>query len=116
MEVCCFHSDYIALGFFAIAYHPDLAQNSTLNSRAAAEANIGGTFGLENFTYNNTSILKTLSGHLNRTDFLGITVRQTQPDLFDCNLTATCFPKYISDDVGIFSFLFVHSLAVCVYV
>jgi len=48
------------------------------NSRAAAEANIDGEFGLEDFTYNNTSILKVLSHHFNHTDFLGITVRQAQ--------------------------------------
>jgi len=53
-------------------------QNSTLNSAAAAEANIGGIFGLEDFTYNNTSVLKVLSGHINKTDFLGLSVRQTR--------------------------------------
>ena len=57
-------------------YHSDLMRNSALNSRAAAEAGIDGEFGLEDFTYNNTSILKVLSHHLSNTDFLGITVRQ----------------------------------------
>lgn len=57
----------------------------TLNSKAAAEAGITGEFKLENFTYNSISILKVLSGHLSNTDFLGITVRPIQPELFDCN-------------------------------
>lgn len=51
--------------------------NSTLNSRAAEEAGIAGEFRLENFTYTSASILNLLSGHLNNTDFLGITVRLT---------------------------------------
>jgi len=59
-------------------------QNSTLNSIAAAEANIDGEFGLENFTYNNTSILKVLSHHLSNTDFLGITVRQAKLCYYTC--------------------------------
>ena len=59
--------------------------NPTLNSRAAAEAGIAGEFKLENFTYKSASILNALSGHLNNTDFLGITVRPIQPELFDCN-------------------------------
>jgi len=63
-------------------------QNSTLNSAAAAEANIGGIFGLEDFTYNNTSVLKVLSGHINKTDFIGLSVRQTISELFN-NVTAT---------------------------
>jgi len=57
-------------------YHSDLMRNSALNTRAAAEAGIDGEFGLEDFTYNNTSILKVLSHHLSNADFLGITVRQ----------------------------------------
>ena len=59
--------------------------NSTLNSRAEAEAGIIGEFKLENFTYNSVSILKVFSGHLSNTDFLGITVRPILPELFDCN-------------------------------
>ena len=70
-------------------YHSDLMQNSALNSRAAAEAGIAGEFGLEDFTYNNTSILEVLSHHLSTTDFLGITVRQTQSELLDCKITST---------------------------
>ena len=58
-----------------IVYHSDLKQNSALNSRAAAEAKKVGDFGLEDFTYNNTSILKVLDSHLRNTDFLGISVR-----------------------------------------
>jgi len=66
-------------------------QNSTLNSRAAAEANIDGEFGLEDFTYNNTSILQVLSHHLNNTDFLGITVRHTQLYYYSCPHPFTLF-------------------------
>ena len=50
-------------------------QNSTLNSRAAAEASIDGDFKLQHFTYNNTSILDILDHYLSETDFLGISVR-----------------------------------------
>jgi len=57
--------------------------NSTLNSRAAEEADIAGEFRLENFTYTSASILNLLSGHLSNTDFLGITVRLT----CFCNIT-----------------------------
>jgi len=63
--------------------------NPTLNSRAAAEAGITGEFKLENFTYNSVSILKILSDHLSNTDFLGITVRPIQPELFDCILLSS---------------------------
>ena len=54
----------------------DLKENSALNSRAAAEADVDGEFKLENFTYTTSTILQTLSGHLNRTNFSGITVRR----------------------------------------
>jgi len=54
----------------------DLKENSTLNSRAAAEAGVDGEFKLENFTYTTSTILELLSGHLSRTNFSGITVRQ----------------------------------------
>jgi len=57
-------------------------QNSTLNSRAAAEANIDGDFKLQHFTYNNTSILEVLDLYLSETDFLGISVRQAKLNCF----------------------------------
>ena len=41
-----------------------------------AEAGIGGEFKLEDFNYTTPTILETLSGHLSRTNFSGITVRQ----------------------------------------
>ena len=63
-------------------------QNSTLNSRAAAEAKLDGDFKLQHFTYNNPSILEVLDFHLRNTDFLGISVRQAKPKLCDCNITA----------------------------
>jgi len=50
-------------------------QNSTLNSRAAVEANIDRDFKLQHFTYNNTSILEVLDHYLSETDFLGISGR-----------------------------------------
>ena len=53
-------------------------QNSTLNSRAAAEAKLDGDFKLQHFTYNNPSILEVLDFHLRNTDFLGISVRQAK--------------------------------------
>ena len=59
-----------------VIYCLDLKENSTLNSRAAAEAGVDGEFKLENFTYTTSTILETLSGHLSRTNFSGITVRQ----------------------------------------
>ena len=55
----------------------DLRENLPLNSRAAAEAGIDGEFKLEDFTYTTSTILETLSGHLSRTNFSGITVRQS---------------------------------------
>ena len=54
----------------------DLKENSPLNSRAAAEAGVNGEFKLEDFTYTTSTILETLSGHLSRTNFSGITVRR----------------------------------------
>ena len=60
---------------FTILNCLDLKENSTLNSRAAAEAGVDGEFKLEDFTYNTYTILKALSGHLSRTNFSGITVR-----------------------------------------
>ena len=62
-------------------------QNSTLNSRAAAEANIDRDFKLQHFTYNNTSILDILDHYLSETDFLGISVRQAK-------LSCFILPKY----------------------
>ena len=47
-----------------------------MNSRAAAEAGVDGEFKLEDFTYTTSTILEALSGHLSRTNFSGITVRQ----------------------------------------
>ena len=64
------------LHFFTILNCLDLKENSTLNSKAAAEAGVDGEFKLENFTYTTSTILETLSGHLSRTNFSGITVRQ----------------------------------------
>ena len=56
----------------------DLINNSSLNARAASEAEIERNFKLEDFTYNNTSILKVLSRHLANTDFHGISVSGTE--------------------------------------
>ena len=60
---------------FTILNCLDLKENSTLNSRAAAEADVDGEFKLENFMYTTSTILEALSGHLSRTNFSGITVR-----------------------------------------
>jgi len=62
-------------------------QNFTLNSRAAAEANIDRDFKLQHFTYNNTSILEALDHYLSETDFLGISVRHVK-------LSSFILPKY----------------------
>ena len=59
-----------------VIYCLDLKENSTLNSRAAAEAGVDGEFKLEDFTYATSTILEALSGHLSRSNFSGISVRQ----------------------------------------
>ena len=71
--VLCVLLLYITL--FTILNCLDLKENSTLNSRAAAEAHVDGEFKLEDFTYTTSTVLKALSGHLSRTNFSGITVR-----------------------------------------
>ena len=53
----------------------DIDSKSDLNERAQEEARLqNSSFGMEDFTYNNTSILEVLFGYLERTDFKGITV------------------------------------------
>ena len=68
----------------------DLKENSTLNSRAAAEAGVDGEFKLENFTYTTSTILEALSGHLSRTNFSGITVRQRYLHWMNHNRLVVC--------------------------
>ena len=55
----------------------DLANNDTLNELAANASGIppGQAFRLEHFTYNNSIVLEVIFGHLQETDFLGLTVR-----------------------------------------
>lgn len=50
-----------------------VGNNTDLNKRAQEEAMINASFGLENFTYNNTSVLEVLFGYLEKTQFRGIT-------------------------------------------
>jgi len=61
-EMQHFHSMLNRLDIiFAIS---DLMQNYTLNSRAAAEANIDGEFGLENFTLMNHTYVTSAAAFL----------------------------------------------------
>ncbi len=55
----------------------DLQSDEDLRVAARKEAEIDNSttdFGLEDFTYRNNIIAETMFGHLNRTNFTGITV------------------------------------------
>ena len=53
---------------------------------------INAPFGLENFTYNNTSVLEVLFGYLEKTRFRGITVMYIVDDI---EIEPTIFVLYI---------------------
>ena len=54
---------------------------------------INASFGLENFTYNNTSVLEVLFGYLEKTQFRGITVMYIIVD--DIQIEPIIFALYL---------------------
>ena len=60
--------------------HTDIGDNSELNHRLRVYDNdldlsADVDFALQHFSYNNSGVLNLVYGHLNRTNFTGITVR-----------------------------------------
>ena len=61
---------------YLVDFTLDLKENDALRLQAGMEANLinKDQFDLENFTYSNGIIAKTMFRHLENTDFVGITV------------------------------------------
>ena len=77
--------------------HADIGDSSELNGRLRVYGNdldlpADVDFALQHFSYNNSGVLNLVYGHLNRTNFTGITVRACVHDgsIQYYNVIATC--------------------------